>query len=125
MVRLEAGLMETQELRLALLERGRGRCECGGESGYQCPHPAQELDHFFGRARQEELLETCWILSRSCHTAKTENRPSAKEWFRRFMRFTNRNAVMSESFEELGRWLAAHKRAGDRLEWILARESKF
>jgi hypothetical protein len=44
-----------------------------------------ELDHALGRAKAEETAETCWMLRRECHQAKTLNHPSAEFWLLRFV----------------------------------------
>jgi hypothetical protein len=52
-------------------------------------HPAR-VDHFFGRAKAEEVEATCWILSVRCHFAKTNNSPRARIWFERFINHCQR-----------------------------------
>jgi hypothetical protein len=40
-----------------------------------------EMDHQLGR-RVPQSIENCWMLCRTCHRAKTENRPDAEYWLR-------------------------------------------
>jgi 5-methylcytosine-specific restriction endonuclease McrA len=83
---------ETAAIRRACLQRADGLCECG------CGHPLQEpsesdhweaetpeLDHFFGRGKVKQSVETCWILRADCHQEKTNNRPDAATWLRKFI----------------------------------------
>ncbi len=46
-----------------------------------------ELDHMFGRGkgRLPQSVETCWILRADCHREKTNSRPDAATWWRKFM----------------------------------------
>lgn len=75
-----------QALRLAALSRAGGRCEaCGDEVGSK----TAELDHFFGRARHEDI-ETVIVLCRPCHFAKTNSMPSRLAWLHRFRRHAER-----------------------------------
>lgn len=62
-----------------LLERCKGRCECGCGAKV----PPGEIDHMFGRAKAEESEATCWVLSVRCHFAKTRNSPDAATWLRK------------------------------------------
>lgn len=45
----------------------------------------KECDHFFGRAKAEEVEATCWVLCSRCHYAKTQNSPSASHWLELFI----------------------------------------
>ena len=69
-------------LRAAVFSRAAGRCEC---CGLEITTRSGELDHYFGRARSENV-ETCWLLCRTCHGEKTENRPNRRWWLERFRR---------------------------------------
>jgi hypothetical protein len=64
-----------------LAARAHGKCEaCGcflGDRG--------ELDHFFGRAKAEELESTCWLICSECHYSKTRNHPNAAHWLSLFI----------------------------------------
>jgi hypothetical protein len=71
-----------QSVRAAVFERAGGECECGCGRVFGPADPG-ELDHFFGKAR-EESVESCWALTRWCHHQKTVNAPSAAEWLARF-----------------------------------------
>lgn len=90
-------------VRQAVVSRAGGRCEaCGVEVSAR----VGELDHFFGRARSENV-ETCWLLCRTCHGEKTENRPNRRWWLERF----RRHAV-----------LHGYGRAGPMVDQLLALE---
>lgn len=84
-----------KRLRAAVFLRARGRCECGcrrsitAESGH--------LDHHFGRAKAEESMATCWALHPTCDDAKTNNRPSAIHWLRKFYRHVTNWATFYET----------------------------
>lgn len=75
-----------QVLYQALAARARGRCECGCSA----PVPPGEVDHFFGRAKSDEVEATCWVLSPRCHFMKTNNSPSARDWLERFIKHCER-----------------------------------
>lgn len=70
-------------VRRLVFARANGRCECGclrfitEETG--------RLDHFWGRAKAEETVETCWALSVACDEAKTANRPTSMHWNLKFL----------------------------------------
>ncbi len=71
----------TKVIRQIVFDRADGLCECGcgsflGDGGH--------MDHFFGRAKVEELVINCWALCLACDDAKTNNRPSAIHWLERF-----------------------------------------
>lgn len=70
------------ELYAAIVTRANGRCECG-----TCgmPVPPGEVDHHFGRAKAATAIDTCWLLTPTCHFAKTNNAPSARAWLARFI----------------------------------------
>lgn len=71
-----------KKLRAAVFERADGICECG------CRQPLRDsgqLDHQFGRAKVEGAIDNCWALTVQCHDDKTNNRPNAAHWLRRFM----------------------------------------
>lgn len=70
----------TVAVRQAVVTRAAGRCEA---CGVDLPGPMGEMDHFFGRARSENV-ETCWFLCRECHQFKTDNFPTRSIWLRRF-----------------------------------------
>lgn len=64
----------------AVKARAAGRCEaCGARRG-----AAMHMDHFWGRAKADESVETCWMLCPHCDRLKTENVPSRMEWLVRF-----------------------------------------
>lgn len=70
---------ETRGIYRRVAARANGRCECG------CGRPAQEMDHFFGRTRVPQSVESCWMLFGSCHYAKTQSKPDRKYWIERFI----------------------------------------
>lgn len=69
---------ETTALREMLLRRAGGQCEscCGGFT----PADDAEMDHFWGRGKQRQSKANCWLIHRSCHRAKTDNRPDVGWW---------------------------------------------
>jgi hypothetical protein len=87
-----------------LVERARGRCECGvcGRS-----IPPGIADHFFGRAKAEESEATVWMLHTTCDYAKTRNSPDASHWFRLFAAHCDRYGYFD-----------AAKRARARLDFV-------
>lgn len=70
----------------AVARRAAGICECG--CGFLLAgdwwRPGGDADHFYGKHR--ETVEKVWQLSRLCHNAKGENRPSREHWDRLFLR---------------------------------------
>lgn len=83
---------ETSAIRQACLQRAEGKCECGCDApaidwdrSYSFPEAKAELDHFFGRGKAKQSVETCWILRANCHREKTNNRPDAAAWLERFI----------------------------------------
>jgi len=71
-----------KKIRKAIFERSKGRCECG--CGYSVTYETGRADHFFGRAKAVESVETVWFLSVPCDEGKTSSRPSAVMWCDRF-----------------------------------------
>jgi hypothetical protein len=72
------------------------------------------VDHFFGRAKAEELEFNCWVLTPRCHYAKTMNSPSAAFWLVRFIAHCGR-------FSGAG-YTEAALRAQAKLEWLQAKK---
>jgi 5-methylcytosine-specific restriction endonuclease McrA len=94
------------EVREAVMNRSVGLCEaCVKDLTLTDPG---ELDHFFGKARAESV-ESCWLLCRACHRAKTDNNPSAAWWLDRF-----------DAHARFYGYTAESKRARARLEGICA-----
>lgn len=83
----EAKRLSVQEVRAAIraacVLRANGRCECGCGCGFGPGEGEEEFDHFLGRGRFESI-ETCWMLRREHHRAKTENHPSREVWDAKF-----------------------------------------
>lgn len=76
------------DLHQTLVDRARGRCECG--CGAYLLETGKEVDHFFGRAKAEEGESTCWVLSPACHFRKTRNSPDGGYWLRLFIKHCER-----------------------------------
>jgi hypothetical protein len=90
----------------ACAARANRKCECGcGQSV-----PPGHCDHFFGRAKAEEVEATCWILHPTCDQRKTFNRPSAGYWLRVFINHCTRWG-----------YAESKKRAEDKLAWLRAK----
>lgn len=94
----------TSILYAAIVARANGRCECCGD-----PVPPGELDHFFGRAKVQESIENCWLLTPACHYAKTRNHPSARAWLRKFLAHAERHGYLEAQIraESKDAWLKA------------------
>lgn len=99
-----------KSIRAAAVARSQDKCEaCGIWAG-----EALHCDHFAGRARVEESIDTVWMLCPGCDAAKTENRPSAEFWFKRFLVFAERHnyrASFERALKELS-WRESKKKAG-------------
>lgn len=93
-------------VRAAVVTRADGRCECGCGA----PVPPGEVDHFFGRAKSEESVANCWLLTPACHFAKTRNSPSARAWLVKF-----------RAHAELHGYLEAQIRAESKDAWLKAK----
>lgn len=100
---------DTRVLRETIVLRADGRCECCtmfvGQLG--------EMDHFFGRAKVEQSVETCWYLCRSCHRDKTDNKPIALVWVAAFMAHCRAHGYSAalDMAAKKGDWLQAKARA--------------
>jgi hypothetical protein len=76
----------TDVLRPLLEKRSDWLCECG------CGRPLDaklytrtpEMDHFYGRAREPQTPETCWLITRLCHWHKSHHSPDRQTWDDRF-----------------------------------------
>ncbi len=95
-----------KKIRASVFARAKGICECGcgrplGESGH--------LDHFFGRAKASESIETCWAIRLDCDERKTRNEPTGIYWCRRFYAHARKHGYRDqmERVETKGRVLIA------------------
>jgi len=96
------------DVRAAVLRRALDSgalCECG--CGEDLATFGGEVDHFFGKAR-DESAESCWVLTRDCHYQKTNNIPSAAWWLKSFIRHQRKHGLDVN-------------RALDRLHWVQTR----
>lgn len=70
----------------SVLSRADGHCECGCGFWFGVELRANTtLDHFFGRARAKDSIDSIWALRADCHADKTANRPDAATWLKRFL----------------------------------------
>lgn len=117
---------ETATIREACLQRAMSYCECG------CGRPLAtgieaipELDHFFGRGKVKQSVETCWILRADCHRDKTNSRPDAASWLRKFIvhciKQFQRSVANGTAADT--NYTAAADRAQDRLRFVEVRAS--
>lgn len=106
-LRKESRREETAAIREACLQRANGVCECGcGRAVIADPAFANldnkaELEHPFSKgkgARLPQSVETCWILRADCHRERTNNRPDAATWWRKFIAHCIKR--FEERFEE-------------------------
>jgi hypothetical protein len=65
--------------------RSGGGCE-HAFAGVYCMNEATEHDHFWGRGKAEESVETVWHLCKFHHDNKTANDPDRAHWIERFKR---------------------------------------
>jgi 5-methylcytosine-specific restriction endonuclease McrA len=86
---------ETATIRAVVVDRARGRCEA---CSFLPLLGLLEMDHFFGRGRTAQSVANCWLLCRMCHRAKTDNRPDAAFWLRRFIWHCHNHGYSDESF---------------------------
>lgn len=73
---------QTADIREQCVKRSGTWCECGCGQPYTPFYPA-EMDHFLGghgRRKQRQSVESCWMLRRDCHAAKTRLSPSSAFW---------------------------------------------
>lgn len=95
-----------KKIRAATVARADGNCEAcfrwvGDEGHY---------DHFWGRKNAPEAVDTGWMLCARCDDDKTNNRPDALTWVKRF-----------QIHSALWGYTAAVRQCLMRLEWIAAR----
>lgn len=77
---------ETARIREQCVKRSGTWCECGCGQPHT-PLYLAEMDHFLGghgRRKQRQSVETCWMLRRDCHAAKTRLSPSSAFWDAKF-----------------------------------------
>ncbi len=67
-----------------------GTCCAAGFMDQRCSGPP-EFDHFFGRGKAPETVETTWILCQRHHRMKTENVPHRAAWLRVFREHATRH----------------------------------
>ena len=96
------------EVREAAMVRAGGHCEACDGPFLSLP----EMDHFWGRAKAEETLETVWMLDRWCHIQKTRNFPSAREWLVRFVRHCEHHGYTAEAEKARKRLAFVEARGG-------------
>lgn len=104
-------------MREAVYARAGDRCECGCNRRLNLSADrnlfsdrSRELDHFFGKGKAPATVETCWVLSRGCHRAKTENKPGARTWLCKFIAHC-----------QLHGYAKAADKAWAKLDWLNAR----
>lgn len=97
---------ETAAIREAVMARADGRCEDCGSSG--CP---LELDHAFGRGHVQQTERNCWALCGPCHREKTNNRPNAAYWLKRFTLHAQKHNLTREQQMALRRLAFVEARA--------------
>jgi len=120
---------DTSAIRAACYERAAGICECG------CGHPVHhdaaalqidwnaqaELDHFFGRGKVKQSVETCWILRADCHREKTNSRPDAATWLRKFLTHVARRRSIAAGSDAYPRWCDVEDAVKARLRFVETR----
>jgi hypothetical protein len=74
------------------------------------------VDHFFGRAKADELEFTCWVLRADHHEAKTQNKPTADFWLLKFIGHCGRYRMNGNGYATAA--LAAEKKR----EWLSAKK---
>lgn len=72
-----------KQVRKDVVARAMWQCEAG--CGTHVTEETGHADHFFGRAKAAESVETVWFLCLRCDDAKTNNRPSALHWQTRYL----------------------------------------
>lgn len=87
----------TSSVRAQVAKRAGELCECGCGIEFTEFNRA-EFDHFMGKARSEKV-ETCWMLRRDCHRAKTVGVPSRDYWLRKFIRHCERHGYENAARE--------------------------
>jgi hypothetical protein len=99
------------DLAAALLARAGDRCECGCGIPFGPFLSAERvMDHFAGRARIEDSLDSIWVLRRDCDALKTANKPSAAHWLRLWLAHCEKH-----------NYRASYERAFKRLQWVKAK----
>lgn len=90
-------------VRAAVFARAANRCECG--CGRHISEETGHLDHFFGRAKAQESVESCWALSVECDARKTGNAPNATYWLVSFALHALKHGFIAEANRALGKTL--------------------
>ncbi len=81
-------------IRQAVFARSKGRCECGCEK--PITFESGHADHFFGRAKAEESVDTVWFLALHCDELKTTCRPSSIHWCRLFFAHARKHGYQKQ-----------------------------
>lgn len=90
-----------KQVRAEVFARATWNCEAG--CGSHVTAETGRLDHFFGRAKAPESIETCWALCVKCDEDKTANRPSALYWYTAFLIHAARNGYWAQVERALAR----------------------
>lgn len=84
-----------QEIRVEIEARANGCCEaCGISERFVGP---LEWDHFHGRVRVPESVQTGWFLCHPCHANKTKNHPARTDWLGTFAGHCERHGYVHEA----------------------------
>ena len=89
---------ETAAIREAVFKRARGFCEVPGCGNIFTTFDPGELDHFHGRIRVKQSVESCWAICRADHRAKTDSRPSRAFWLEKFIQHCDRHEIGGPAF---------------------------
>lgn len=99
------------DVRKAVEKRAGLACECGCGRWFRGVGGAAQVDHFFGRSRDESVA-SCWRLRADCHERKTLNRPDAAWWLLAFIAHCDRHGYAAEAAKASARLDFVHARKG-------------
>lgn len=86
--------VETSDIYAQVEARAQGRCEaCLAPFSKADP---QHLDHWRGRGKARQTVENTWMLHKTCHRNKTDNRPDALTWLEKFIAHCTRHGYRPE-----------------------------